>query len=345
MLNWRSFKWWLFSAVIVLLITGSAFFWYTSTSSPTTVLQENGFQVSVTYPRFALSRLRMQSPIPEYTIRAKADARFTKEVLLAISNTFGRVIVIDCPNVPVTAGVLKVISQRSELEFLCLGNIDSATDPPTVLEQLNRLKTLSLHGRTLVDECSPSFVRMSRLAVLDLSETNVADKTIMRLSNVKTLQQLRIGGTLISDESFRSLASEVDRELFPHLDALFVDRSQVSNSIKDFLTRLPRLEVLDVSHTKLTDHGVKDILATCPNLRSVFLDGCDLDGRAWCETSWPKDLDCLTVQHTKIDGDTIIRMCQTHPSLRTILYQGCEVSPSHTDEIATLLLERREPNP
>jgi hypothetical protein len=333
-------KWWLPVGTILLLLCGSVYQSNTSDSSFSSILERNGFRVSVNQRKIRLVGFNIVTPIREYAVASTDKARFSNEVSKAISNASGDILVLNCPDLAVPCSVLQAISERRELGWLNLGDLDCTAAPQIVFGKLDSLKSLSLHGRAWNDFSRPSFIAMPLLKKLDLAQTDVADRTFVELARLKSLQQLRMARTLISDASISSLSSEMDETMFPELDALFVDQCKLTDSFAQFAGRLPHLKVLDVSYTMVTDAGVREILASCPNLESLFLDGCDLDGISWCNAPWPHGLTCVTVQGTRLDGNTIIRMCEAHPTLLTVLYGDCGVSAVESREIAALLIPR-----
>ncbi|XP_074477765.1 uncharacterized protein LOC141759525 [Sebastes fasciatus] len=156
-----------------------------------------------------------------------------------------------------------------------------------------KLTQLTLPGRHSVTDGGLSFLsRLSLLLELDLTDyTQVTDQGVIQLSTMSRLKKLSLSNTQVTDTGLPSLRGLqelqelcLDRtavtsrgvaELIvclPHLQVLGLASTQVGDTVvKRGLIRCNQLVKLNLSRTRITDHGIKFLKHM--HLAQVNLDG------------------------------------------------------------------------
>ncbi|KPP61433.1 hypothetical protein Z043_120468, partial [Scleropages formosus] len=194
----------------------------------------------------------------------------------------------------VTEKSLECLATHPTLCALGLGGI-AVTDGNQALQIISglRLTHLTLPGRHSVTDSGLAFLsRLLLLSELDLTDyTQVTDKGIAHLGKMIRLKKLSLSNTLVTDEGLPALRSLqellelcLDRTgvtsrgvaacvtCLPHLQVLGLASTRVGdNVIRRGLLHCPQLLKLNLSRTRITDHGLKF-------LRQMHLNQVNLDG-------------------------------------------------------------------
>ncbi|KAG5268465.1 hypothetical protein AALO_G00212890 [Alosa alosa] len=217
---------------------------------------------------------------------------------------------------------LQHLATHSTLSALSLAGIP-ITDGNRTLELISglRLTQLTLPGRHSVTDSGLVFLsRLAMLSELDLTDyTHVTDQGVTQLAAMTRLKKLSLCNTQVTDAGLPSLAS------LQELLELCLDRCAVtSRGVAALITRLPHLQVLglastqvgdtvvrrglihcselvklNLSRTRITDHGLKSLRQT--QLSQINLDssGVTLVGVANLISSCPL-LTSVRASHTRV---------------------------------------------
>ncbi|XP_060920940.1 uncharacterized protein si:ch73-173p19.1 [Labrus mixtus] len=194
----------------------------------------------------------------------------------------------------VTESSLERLATHPALSSLSLAGIPVA-DGNHALQIISglRLIQLTLPGRHSVTDSGLSFLsRLGLLSELDLTDyTQVTDQGVTHLSTMNRLKKLSLSNTQVTDTGLPSLRGLQDlQELcldrtavtsrgvaelivcLPHLQVLGLASTQVGDTVvRRGLIRCNHLVKLNLSRTRITDHGLK-FLKHMP-LAQVNLDG------------------------------------------------------------------------
>jgi uncharacterized membrane protein len=122
---------------------------------------------------------------------------------------------------------------------------------------------VSLRGK-MDDE---TFVSLSpvlpHLATLDLSATNITDKSVSALESATKLRMVRLSETRITDASIDTLAK------LPELESVNFYGTKVTDAGVMKLSTLPKLKRLYLWQTPVTPEGVKALKEKMPNLEVI----------------------------------------------------------------------------
>ncbi|XP_066572316.1 uncharacterized protein LOC136762205 [Amia ocellicauda] len=194
----------------------------------------------------------------------------------------------------VTEGSLQHLAAHPSLSTLSLAGIPVA-DGNHALEIVSglRLTQLTLPGRHSVTDSGLVFLsHLALLSELDLTDyTHVTDLGTAHLATMTRLKKLSLSNTLVSDAGLPPLRGLqellelcLDRtavtsrgvatcvSCLPHLQVLGLASTQVGDSVvRRGLLRCTQLLKLNLSRTRITDHGLK-------YLRQMRLSQVNLDG-------------------------------------------------------------------
>ncbi|KAJ8010161.1 hypothetical protein DPEC_G00072110 [Dallia pectoralis] len=191
---------------------------------------------------------------------------------------------------------LQIISGL-KLTYLNLPGRHSVTDAGiTFLSQLSRLSELDLTDYTNVtDQGVTQLATMTRLKKLSLSNTQVTDMALPSLCSLKELLELCLDRTAVTSRGVAALVTGL-----PHLQVLGLASTQVGDTVvRRGLVHCVQLVKLNLSHTRITDHGLKPL--RCMRLNQLNLDcsGVTHSGIANLIASCP-NITSIRASHTRV---------------------------------------------
>lgn len=169
----------------------------------------------------------------------------------------------------VTESSLEHLASHPALSALSLAGIN-VTDGNQALQIISGLKLtqLTLPGRHSVTDSGLSFLsRLSLLLELDLTDyTQVTDQGVSQLSTMTRLKKLSLSNTQVTDAGLPPLRG------LQELQELCLDRTAVtSRGVADLITCLPHLQVLGLASTRVGDTVVRRGLIRCNQLVKLNL--------------------------------------------------------------------------
>ncbi|XP_044031816.1 uncharacterized protein si:ch73-173p19.1 [Siniperca chuatsi] len=169
----------------------------------------------------------------------------------------------------VTESSLEHLATHPALSSLSLAGIPVA-DGNQALQIISGLKLtqLTLPGRHCVTDSGLSFLsRLSLLSELDLTDyTQVTDQGVSQLSAMARLKKLSLSNTQVTDAGLPSLRG------LQELQELCLDRTAVtSRGVAELITCLPHLQVLGLASTQVGDTVVRRGLIRCNQLVKLNL--------------------------------------------------------------------------
>jgi hypothetical protein len=184
---------------------------------------------------------------------------------------------------------------------------DAALAPAGGFEQLERL---TLHNcPKLTGAGFEALAKLPRLKAVAVSECPLADGACKSLGRVKSLEEVRLVRTKVTDAGLRELAA------LPALELLGLEGMPASGT--GFASPgWPKLRDLDAARSGLTDAGMKAV-AELPALVSLRVDGCAVTDAGLLPLERAKKLAELSLSETKVTdaGLEVIRGVKT---LRTL---------------------------
>ncbi len=173
-----------------------------------------------------------------------------------------------------------VAKNMPNLRRLQLYGTDITDDGVSHLQQLSNLKFLLLSGVHLTDVCVmylSSFTQLQDLCIINapqisgdymeeslecmklktinLEFTSCTDESLQALTKFTELEDIRIGGTQITDEGVKKIFGD-NAASFKKLQVLFLNSTKVTDASVDVLLKnLPSLTTLDITHTNISAAG------------------------------------------------------------------------------------------
>lgn len=169
----------------------------------------------------------------------------------------------------VTEASLEHLAAHPALTALSIGGIP-VIDGNHALQIVSGLKLthLTLPGRHSVTDSGLSFLsKLCLLSELDLTDyTQVTDQGVQQLSTMTSLKKLSLSNTQVTNAGLPSLQG------LQELQELCLDRTAVtSRGVADLITRLPNLQVLGLASTRVGDTVVRRGLIRCNQLVKLNL--------------------------------------------------------------------------
>lgn len=169
----------------------------------------------------------------------------------------------------VTEASLEHLAAHPALTALSIGGIP-VIDGNHALQIVSGLKLthLTLPGRHSVTDSGLSFLsQLCLLSELDLTDyTQVTDQGVQQLSTMTSLKKLSLSNTQVTNAGLPSLQG------LQELQELCLDRTAVtSRGVADLITRLPNLQVLGLASTRVGDTVVRRGLIRCNQLVKLNL--------------------------------------------------------------------------
>jgi len=210
-------------------------------------------------------------------------AQFFKSVHLAKlrQSTALRALVMQ-QNVDLTDDSMKYVAQLPQLEYLDLWHTNISDEGVKQLGTLKALKRLNIkvnfqRGGPLITAASADAIaQMDSLEILDAGNVGDVDEFINKISGLKNLKSLSIGGLrdtgLLSDAGAESISK------FPHLDRLTVSGTDFSDAATEHLAKLKELKWLFLLSDTITDDGLGNF-AALKELRYAHISGSAKRGK------------------------------------------------------------------
>ena len=134
------------------------------------------------------------------------------------------------------------------------------------LVALPELEQLVLTETKITNECMHVIGRLSRLSLLDISDTSISDDGASQLATLVELETLGIYGTQITDSTVEIIAR------MPKLKMLNISFTAITDA---GLLKLAGLgcRIIETHHSKVTKSGVHEFVQRCPLTMLVTDDG------------------------------------------------------------------------
>lgn len=192
---------------------------------------------------------------------------------------------------PPSSGQLPVISDflfegvcsHSNLESLCLRKTKVGNEGVMAIKSLANLTELDLSKSKVKRGCGAVLSGLGKLSSLNLSRTCINDQDMKFLLRLTNLSSLDIGGTKITDAglcvynplctSLRCCLGALSLTGIVSLVHLSVSRSRVSNVFMSYVPSLTNLQSLNLSHTQISNQGLRHLRPIKASLTSLSLAG------------------------------------------------------------------------
>lgn len=180
-------------------------------------------------------------------------------------NTLTRLNYLDLNEVPITDGIALQISKFPQLKNLSLISTTLTGDQLRLISTLP-LRYLCLFRTKLDDRTARLFTQIPTLENLMLSDNPLTDAAFPENHKFASLQNLRLDGTLISDQTIANIRN------CPSLISLSLYQTAITDTSLKLLHNLdncPRLTYLVIRKTKATSPAVKALQRARPKLQII----------------------------------------------------------------------------
>ncbi len=158
-------------------------------------------------------------------------------------------------------------------------------------------------------QCSDEF------GILDLRKEEITDDIISQIQNDPTVRFLLLEGSTIDDGGLKKLGK------LPALDSLALSNTKVTNDgIQSLVRSCPGLRSLKLAHTSIGDTAVAAI-STMPHLQELDLSSTAITDQAFQSLNTMTGLMMLSVNNNRLSGSGLARLHHL-PNLRSLEANG-----------------------
>lgn len=158
------------------------------------------------------------------------------------------------------------------------------------------------------------------ITALDMSNSQITDKSMALLPAQKSLHFLALDGTSITDIGVASL------RLLPQLLELHLDRTDLTDGGMKYIAEMKSLKNLSVRGNRITDQGIESIAGL--QLRSLFFSGGAVTDRSLQSVSTMKQMQRLSFGSCKKISGAGIRYLESLPNLQFIDVSNSSLNPA-----------------
>jgi len=188
---------------------------------------------------------------------------------------------------------------------------------------------------------------LKRLSIYESTAPPITDETILSLTGPQGLEELALRGSDISEKGLAHI-----RQTFPNLvrlDLMYV--KTINDKAVDEILKMPKLQTLDITHTKVSEKGVIRI-AQKKNLVNLQLVGLGITDSTIPVLTANNTINYLGLSYTRIT-DKGLRTLAKCRSLNQLAMTGCngtteagmERFKRERPDCTVYLQARREKNP
>lgn len=233
---------------------------------------------------------------------------------------------------PVDDQVLEALGNLNQLRLLSIRQSRITDLGLKSLSKLQNLQELHLDGCRLSDAGLAVASSWPNLEKLSITNTPLGDGGLQHLAGCKKLKSLLVGSTTCSLSGVldltvnrlgrslpEGLKTAFDTKLSPSGDVVSLNLSSVpvSDNELEHLRGLPKLQWLDIRHSRLTDAGAQQLVDLgFRDLQLLKLDDCevtDVGVRALASLAGLRD---LHVRQTRVTQAMVDELRKSKPSLR-----------------------------
>lgn len=229
------------------------------------------------------------------------------------------------------ADVKEIVSSHPAAKRLDLKGLILSEKGLEPIKGLFTLSELNLSACTIPDAAFSSLKDLD-LQILELGNSNITDKTVDYISELKTLLFLNVDRTALTDAAVPKLAK------IKTLKTLNITNTKIGDANLSALATIPQLEFLDARHTKITDKGV-GYLSRAKSLGIIDLQNCKLTDNSMKMLKTLPRLNWLKVTSTGIKGDGFAEV-KDFPGLVCLEIGG---DPTITDKDLYQLIPPKHP--
>lgn len=229
------------------------------------------------------------------------------------------------------ADVKEIVSSHPAAKRLDLKGLILSEKGLEPIKGLFTLNELNLSACTIPDAAFSSLKDLD-LQILELGNSNITDKTVDYISELKTLLFLNVDRTALTDAAVPKLAK------IKTLKTLNITNTKIGDANLSALATIPQLEFLDARHTKITDKGV-GYLSRAKSLGIIDLQNCKLTDNSMKMLKTLPRLNWLKVTSTGIKGDGFAEV-KDFPGLVCLEIGG---DPTITDKDLYQLIPPKHP--
>lgn len=203
---------------------------------------------------------------------------------------------------------LAKLTPLKKLERLRLPGVSLGTDY-SGLSGLENLHTLDLANTDATDTLANLLGNLKELEELNVSASNVSDLIVERLKNCPEIRILNLNGTKVTGRGFQVFKDQEELRLA----IVKLRESAVTDEGLAGLNKATSIEVLDLSHTNISDTGIQNIY-DLKRLKQLDLEGCKkITDKSVNTLKLFKNLTSLNLEGTSLTADGVAQLRKLLP--------------------------------
>ena len=151
------------------------------------------------------------------------------------------------------------------LKELDIRNSKVTRNSIVALENTKTLKSLQANTLKLDDESMTSLSKLPNLEEVVFSYTTFQGKSLALLLGHPKLKKLRLHTCRFDESTFSSLPNNSE------ITVLSIQGSTVTNKVVDHLSKLQRLESIDIAMTKIDLKGALCLIQNCKTIKNIYV--------------------------------------------------------------------------
>ena len=230
---------------------------------------------------------------------------------------------IRAPRTKLSDKGLEYLKDTVQLELLDLSDCNQISDAGLAhLKGLTKLRNLSLWGPRITDDGMPNLAGMTNMVAISFQDCGVTDASFTHLSGMTKLKEFDIFRTRVGNDALAAIAGAKDMSKmklrdcaittkglvehigkFPNVTVLDISETSIKDAAMVEIGKLPKLEDLNLWHTRVTDQGV-GALVDC-KLKKLNLDDTNVGDGAIESVAKISSLEFLHLGKTAVTDEGI----------------------------------------
>ena len=198
---------------------------------------------------------------------------------------------------------------------------------------LERLESLALPGTQVSDRGLEALCELKHLKVIDLDSGRITDEGVRQLAKWKSLEIVKAWGANITDAGVEHFTG------LDQLDTVLLRSTCVTDNGLRAIARHENLRVLDLQSTRISDAGLQ-YLAAMTNLENLDLRGAHVTDAGIPHLAACKNLQRIGLQDTRVSEYGIERLKAALPECTIDFAPMAWVTPAPGEELNVAIPER-----
>jgi len=184
---------------------------------------------------------------------------------------------------------------------------DHVDEMVNLATNLTTLKRFHVPRNSLTDAGLANIRKLEELTHLQLSGPQISDRSIELVVGLERIETLGLHDTSVTDDGLKRIATS-----FPRLAVLTVRNTAITDEALESLASLPELQLLDLINTSITDDGLRTI-AKLEKITHLTVSDMPITDAGLAHLESLKQLENLDLSNTLVTDQGIERLRKSLP--------------------------------